>query len=209
MVRVLAAVMMLAAASASASPAIPSFEFSAAQLQSSIAAMRGEQLKKKAGELGPKISTLARTLQHDERETERLRSDLSFLESRLRRYQRPPAGRPDADPNLRWDVQRFTRDLSRLTRNAEWRLSDLRFLSAQAQKDQSLVAPATSLLSAARWLQNETNWFAMDARFAVHDFRRAGFTFEAMDLERDGRDLDLHAQELLDDADALLTKVRP
>ncbi len=199
MVRFLSAVLLFSAVSASASPAIPSFEFSAAQLQTAVAALRGAQIKTKAGDLGPRISRLAWDLERFQRDASQLRTDLRFLQQRL---QRP-------DSNLRWDVQRFTRELSQLTRDAQWRLSDLRFLSAEAVKDQALVGPATQLLNSARWLKSETNWLAMDARFATWDFRRAGFTFEAMDLDRDSRDVDEHAQDLQDEADKLLTKVRP
>jgi len=215
MVRILSAVLILAAVSASASPAIPSFEASAAQLQSSIAAMRAAQVQAKGANSGPQISSLTWDLERYERDISRMRNDLRWLQQRLRRAGssqpgRPgQPGRPDADPSLRWDVQRLVRDLGQTARDAQWRLNDLRFLAASAEKDETLVLPATRLLDAARRLKNETNWFAMDARFAYFDFTRAGFTFEGMDLDRNSRDVDMNAQSLQTEADRLLAKVRP
>lgn len=200
--------MMVAAVSVSASPALPSFEHSAAQLQSTIAALRAQQVRAKAANTGPQIANLAWDLERAERDASRLRSDLRFLLSRVRRYQRPQNGRPDMDPSLRWDVQRFTRELSQLTRDSQWRLNDLRFLTAQAEKDETLVAPASRLLDAARRFKSETGWLLMDARFASFDFRRAGLVFEGMDLDRDSRDVDERAQDLQSEAGRLLAKVR-
>jgi hypothetical protein len=199
---------MLAAASASASPAIPSFEVSAAQLQASIAAMRASQVQAKVAASGPQIDSLAWDLQRYERDLAQMRNDLRWLQQRLRRAGSTQPGQP-SDPSLRWDIQRLTRDLAQTSRDAQWRLNDLRFLAASAEKDEALVAPATRLLDAARRFKNETNWFSMDARFAYFDFMRAGYTFEGMDLDRNSRDVDTNAQALQTEADRLLAKVRP
>ncbi|MDD5303951.1 MAG: hypothetical protein PHS14_12695 [Elusimicrobia bacterium] len=211
MIRILSAVLMLAAASASATPAIPSFEFAASQLQSSIAAMRASQVQAKGANSGPQIDSMAWDLQRYDQDMLRLRNDLRWLQQRLRTQPGRPGqpGRPDADPSLRWDIQRLTQDLAQVSRDSQWRLNDLRFLASSAEKDETLVAPATRLLDAARRLKSETNWFNMDARFAYFDFMRAGFTFEGMDLDRNSRDIDTNAQSLQDEADKLLTKVRP
>lgn len=211
MVRILSAVLMMAAVSASASPAIPSFEFSAAQLQSSIAAMRASQVKAKGAASGPQIDSMAWDLQRYERDIAQMRNDLRWLQQRLRRAGSTQPGRPGqpSDPSLRWDIQRLVRDLAQTSRDAQWRLNDLRFLASSAEKDEALVAPATRLLDAAQRLKNETNWFSMDARFAYFDFMRAGYTFEGMDLDRNSRDVDTNAQALQTEADRLLSKVRP
>ncbi len=207
MVRILSAVLIFAAASASATPAIPSFEFSAAQLQTTIAALRVSQIQAKAGSIGPQIGNLAWDLERYQRDTQRLRNDLSWIQQRLRRVTNQP-GQPN-DSSLRWDIQRFTHETEQLSRDTQWRLNDLRHLSAQAQKDETLVAPATRLVNAARWLKSETNWFVSDARFASWDFRRAGYTFEGMDLDRNSRDLDDHSRDLEYESNRLLAKVRP
>ncbi len=205
MVKTSSLVLMLAAVSASATPAIPSFELSAAQLQSSLAAMRGAQIKAKAGDMAPRIVRMASDLQRCQRTATRLRSDLRLLVVRLREHQ---PGRPDNDPTLSLDVQRFTQDLAQLARDAQWRLSDLRFLSAQAEQDETLVAPASRLLDAARRFKGETNRLRMEARSAYPDFVDAGFDFEGMDVDRDSRDTDERAQDIQNEADELLTKVR-
>lgn len=204
MVRALSAALLFAAVSASASPAIPSFEFSVANIQASIAAMRAEQVQAKSGNIGPQIDSLAWDLERYERDTQRMRNDLRWLQQRLR-----STGQPNQDPSLRWDIQRLTRDLAQLSRDAQWRLNDLRMLTSQAEKDQALVAAASRLNDTARRLKSETNWFAMDARFAYFDFMRAGYTFEGMDLDRNSRDIDSRAQDLQSEADRLLAKVRP
>ncbi len=214
MVRMIAAALLITAVSASASPAIPSFEFAASQLQSSIAAMRASQVKAKGAASGPQIDSMAWDLQRYERDIAQMRNDLRWLQQRLRRAGSTQPGRPGqpgqpSDPSLRWDIQRLTRDLAQTTRDAQWRLNDLRFLASSAEKDEALVAPATRLLDAARRLKNETNWFSMDARFAYFDFMRAGYTFEGMDLDRNSRDVDTNAQALQTEADRLLAKVRP
>jgi hypothetical protein len=200
MVRILSAALLFAATSASAS-AIPSFEYTAWQLQSSIAALRTEQLNAKAGNIGPQISNLAWNLERAERETSRLRSELRLLQQRIRRQ--------SSDLSLRWDVQRFTRELAQVTRDMQWRVGDLRHLSAQAEKDEALVAPASRLVGAARWLKSETSWLLSDAHFASFDFERAGFTIESMNLDRDSRDLDWRALDLQTGAEQLLVKVKP
>jgi len=212
MVRALSAALLLAAVSASASPAIPSFEFSVANIQASIAAMRAEQVQAKAGNIGPQIDSLAWDLERYERDTQRMRNDLRWLQQRLRSQGNSQPGRPgqpNNDPSLRWDIQRLTRDLAQLSRDAQWRLNDLRMLTSQAEKDETLVAAASRLNDTARRLKSETNWFAMDARFAYFDFMRAGYTFEGMDLDRNSRDIDSRAQDLQSEADRLLAKVRP
>lgn len=205
MVRFLAVALLITAVSASASPAIPSFEFAASQLQSSIAAMRAAQVKATAADLGPQIENLAGDLERSTFDASRLRSDLRFL---LMRVNNPSNGRPDTDPALRWDIQRFSQDLAQLTRDAQWRLNDLRFLASQAAKDETLAAPASRLLNAARRFKGETNWLFLDARLASFDLMRAGFVPEGMDLDRDSRDVDGRAQDLQNEADKLLTKVR-
>jgi|CXWL01.1.fsa_nt_gi hypothetical protein len=220
MVQILSAALLLVAATAFATPAIPSFEFSVAHIESSVAALRAAQVKAKAGNIGPQIINLAWDLQRYERDTARLRNDLRWLQQRLRRqgFAQPGLplpgrpgrpGRPDSDPSLRWDVQRFTRDVDQLTRDSQWRIQDLRMLTAQAEKDETLVAPATRLLDAARQLKSETNWFLSDARFAHFDFSLAGYTSEGWELDRNSRDLDKHAQDLSSESDRLLSKVRP
>ena len=209
MVRILSAALLLAAVSASASPAIPSFEASMANIQAAIATSHVAQLKVKAGNIGPQLSSLAWDLERADQDANRMRNDLRWLLQRVRSYQRPQNGRPDMDPSLRWDVQRLTQDLSRMARDAQWRLMDLRNLSAQAEKDETLVGPASRVADAARRLKNDTNWLVSDARFGYFDLMRAGFTFEGMDLDRDSRDLDSRAQDLQNEAEKLLAKVRP
>ena len=200
---------LLISVSASASPAIPSFEFSSAQLQSSIVALRASQVQARSAASGPQIDSLAWDLQRYERDTQRLRNDLRWLQQRLRQAGSTQPGQPNTDPSLRWDVQRLSQDLAQMSRDSQWRLNDLRFLASSATKDETLVAPVSRLLDAARRLKSETTWFTMDARFAYFDFTRAGFPFEAMDLDRNSRDLDTNAQSLQSEADKLLTKVRP
>lgn len=215
MIRILSAVLMLTAVSASASPAIPSFEFSAAQLQSSIAAMRAAQVQAKGANTGPQITSMAWDLERYAQDMSRMRNDLSWLQQRLRRAGNVQPGRPgqpgqpNPDPSLRWDIERLVQDLAQTSRDAQWRLNDLRFISSSAEKDETLVMPATRLRDAANRLKSDTNWFSMDARFAYFDFMRAGFTFEGMDLDRNSRDIDNNAQELLTESDRLLAKVRP
>jgi hypothetical protein len=192
---------LLAAVSASASPAIPSFEFSAAQLTQSIATLRAEQIKTKGGTIGSQISTLTWDIERAGRDAEQLRSNLRWLLQRVR-YQNPN------DQTLRWDLQRFTQDLTQASRDAQWRLGDLRNLAAQAEKDETLVAPAQRLLDTTRRFKDATNWLLMDSRFAYFDLIRAGFTFEGMDLDRNSRDVDQNAQDMNNEANKLLTRVR-
>ncbi|UPT75188.1 MAG: hypothetical protein M0D55_05630 [Elusimicrobiota bacterium] len=208
MVRALSAAILLLPAAAYANPAVPSFEGALGEIRAAVAATRAAQVKAKAGDIGPRLSTLAWDLDRAERDAYRLRNDLRWLLQRARRYQKPQPGRPETDPSLRWDVQRFTRDLAQTTRDAQWRLGDLRHLSAQAEKDETLVGPASRVVDAARRLKNESNWLVMDARFGYWDLMRAGFTFEGMDLDRNSRDLDDHARDLQSEGDKLLAKVR-
>jgi hypothetical protein len=206
MVRALSAVLLLAASSASAlqgafvAPPVPAFELPSLELLQVVVP--------NPPSVGPQLDAMAWDLQRYERESQRLRSDLRFLLSRVRAYKHEN-GKPDPDPSLRWDVRRFTQSLGQLARDAQWRLNDLRYLSAQVPgKDDSLVFPAQRLADAARRLKSETNWLVFDARFGYFDFIRAGFSFEGMDLDRDSRDLDSHALDLQNDSDRLAAKVR-
>lgn len=208
MVRALSAALLLLPAAAYANPAVPSFEAAIAQIQAAVAATRAEQVKTKGADIGARLSNLSWDMERSERETSRLRNDMRWLLQRARRWQKPQPGKPDMDPSLRWDVQRFTRDLANVARDAQWRLQDLRSLSAQAEKDETLVGPATRVADSARRLKSETNWLLMDARFGYWDLIRAGFTFEGMDLDRNSRELDQSAQDLQTEGDRLVTKVR-
>jgi hypothetical protein len=206
MVHVLSAALLFAAVSLSASAAMTSFEVSAAQVQASIATLRGAQVRAKAGASAGQISNLTGNLNHYANQTRRLYNTMRWLQQRMRAG---GAGRSSSDPVLRWDVQRFMSDLSQLTRDAQWRLNDLRFLTASAEKDETLVAPASRLLDAARGFKSEMGWLAADARLAAFEFRDAGFIFESMDLDRDSRDLEGRTQDLQNEAARLLAKVRP
>lgn len=206
MVRALSAALLLAATSASAAPlALPSFEAAAFQLQASVKALRAASVKALGADIGPQLDSLAWDLQRFQQDAARMRSDLRFVMNRVNAG-RPGNGQPD--PNLRWDLQRFNQDLSSMSRDAQWRLNDLRTLSAQAQKDPGLAARAQRVVDAARWLKNDTNWLAFDARFAYSDLMRAGYSFEGMDLDRYSRDLDQSAADLQSEAERLLAKVR-
>lgn len=207
MVRISSLVLVLAAASVSASPATPSFELSAAQLQESASAMRGAQVKARTGDLKPRIIRMTLDLQRCERSALRLRRELGLLVVRLREY-KTKVGRVNNDPTLSLDVQRFTQDLAQLARDSQRSLNDLRFLASQAEKDEALVAPVSGLLDVARRFKNATSRLRLDARSAYPDFVRVGFTFEGMDMDRDSRDVDEHARDLQDEADQLLAKVR-
>ncbi|MDE2144193.1 MAG: hypothetical protein KGL74_02230 [Elusimicrobia bacterium] len=204
MIRALSAAMLLAAVSVSAAPpALPSFEAAAGQIQNTVAALRAASAKASSTGIGARLDSMAWDLQNAQQDVSRQRSDLRFLMSRVNGAQ---PGQPDQ--NLRWELQRLNQDLASLARDAGWRLDELRSLSAQAQKDPTLVGPATRLTDAARWLKSETNWLTFDARFASIGLLRAGLTFESMDLDRNGRDLDDNAAQLQTGADALLAKVR-
>ncbi|MBI4060898.1 MAG: hypothetical protein HY403_05650 [Elusimicrobia bacterium] len=205
MVKILSAILLTAAVSASASPAIPSFELSAAELQASVAAARASQTQARASDVDRRIEAVARELGRFDRVASRLRADLAPLLNRVRGY-RPSA--PNNDPDLRHDLQVFRQDLSYLARDSQWRLNDLRGLASQAGKDEALVAPAERLLGAARRFGGEASRLLTDARFAYPDFMRAGFAFEGADLDSDSRAVDSHAQDLEREAGRLLGKVR-
>ena len=81
--------LLLVGTTASATPAIPSFEFSAAQLQASITAMRLAQVKTKSGDIGSKLTSLTWDLQRSERDVSQLRRDLNPLMGRVRRHETP------------------------------------------------------------------------------------------------------------------------
>lgn len=205
MVRALSAALLLAATSASAAPlALPSFEAAAFQLQTSVKALRAASVKALSADIGPQLDSLSWDLQRSAQDASRMRDNLRFLMTRVN-TRRPGA---PADQNLTWDLQRFNQDLQTLAQDSQWRLNDLRSLSAQAQKDPNLVARAQNLDNAARALKSMTNWLVFDVRFDTMDLSRAGYTFESMDLDRYSRDADQNAQDLQNEADRLLAKVR-
>jgi hypothetical protein len=204
MIRALSAALLLAAVSASAAPlALPSFETAARDLQMSVRNLRAASVKSLASDIGPRLDAMSWDLQRVQQDSSRLRGDLRFIMYRVNAAQ---SGR--RDPNLGWDLQRFNQDLSAMARNSEFRLMDLRSLSAQAQKDPGLVAPAQRLVEAARWLKSETGWLIFDAGFDTSALMRAGYPMEGMDLDRNSRDLDQNSQELQSEAERLLAKVR-
>lgn len=217
MVRSLSLALVLAATSASAAPlALPSFENAAAQLHATVSALRASALKRKGADIGPRLNQMAWDVERSQQDVSRLRRELGFLLNRVRSGGNRPGnprdprhpGNGQPDQNLRWEFQRFNQDLARVARDGQWRLSDLRGLTAQAEKDPTLVVPAQRLVDSARWLKSETNWLANDARFAYFELIRAGLSFEGMDLDRNSRDLDQGAQDLQAEADRLLAKVR-
>ena len=205
MIRALSAALLLAASSASAAPlALPSFEAAAAQLQTTVKALRAASVKAMGADIGAQLDSMSWDFQRAEQDSSRLRDDLRFLMTRVDTT--PPGGRQD--PNLSWDLQRFNQDLQTLAQDSRFRLNDLRSLSAQAQKDPALVAHAQRLDDAARGLAATVKWMTFDARFDTGDLMRAGFSMESMDLDRNSRDLDQGSQDLQAEADRLLAKVR-
>ncbi len=189
---------MLVAVSSSAGPALLTFELSSASVQSAIAVTRAAQVKARAESLGPQIDALAQDLARSQSDASRLRSDMRILQSRLQR----------TDPAMRRDIEAFTRTTGQLVRDTQGRLGSLRFLSAQAVKNEILVAPATRLLDAALKLKSEADLFAAYARFASSDFMNAGYTLEGMDLDRNSHDIDLCAKDLHAESERMLSKVR-
>ncbi|NNN04353.1 MAG: hypothetical protein HKL90_00485 [Elusimicrobia bacterium] len=205
MIRGLSAALLLAATSVSAAPlALPSFENAASQLQATVKAQRAASVKTMGADIGAGLDSLSWDLQTSAQDAARMRDDLRLLITRV--DTRAP-GAP-ADQTLTGDLQRFNQDLQSLAQDSQFRLNDLRSLSAQAQKDPNLVAHAQNLDNAARGLASTTKWLVFDVGFDTADLSRAGYTFESMDLDRYSRDADQSAQDLQNEADRLLAKVR-
>jgi hypothetical protein len=209
MVKAALAALVLAAPSAFASGpvALPNFDAAILETHAAIKSFRAGQVKAKSADVSGRLNSIAWDLERSEREASRLRGELRWLLQRARGYRREQ-GKPDPDPSLRWDLQRFNRDLQSVARDADWRLNDLRMLNAQVEKDPNAVYPAQRLVDAARRLKQETHWVAFDARFGRFDLMRAGFSMEGWDLDRYSSDLDARAQDLESVAAQILAKVR-
>lgn len=207
MVLSLAAVL---AAAAHAGPAVmPSFENMLLDARAAVHATRAAQREQKSSNLGPRIDRAAWDLQRWQRDAQTLTRNLRFLKSRLNRYRAPQRGQPDMDPGLRWDVQRYSRDLEQHARDLRWTSQELTSVrQAITEKDPELAAAAARLESATTWLTSEERWLENELRWIGFDLRRAGFHFEAFDYERHGRDVEADVRAVEDETRQILAKVR-
>lgn len=200
---VLAALAFLVSAQVSAAPAL-TFESSLGQLRQTVVAARAEQVRAKNAALKHDLTRLANDARTLQWQGWNLRTRVGDVRRRAARYIPPRPGKPESDPFLRSELSRLTWDLRDHAWKAESAARDAQRIEREATQDPELVGPAEQLSFSARDYANETRWLAIEARNASWDVRRAGFSMEAWDLEResgnaenDSRDLETYAQRIL------------
>lgn len=192
-------------ASALLASVLSSFEASLGQIRRQALATRGEHKKAKALSLKAEIDSAAREASRLSWDASRQRGAVSELRRRAQRYEPDRPQRPGSDPFFRSDLQRAVwnlRDLSRETRRLS---AAVQRLAQTAPKDPALLQPAEALLRNAGHLRGEARWLETEADRASWDIRRAGFSLEAWDIERESRNtsdssrqIEAHAGRLVD-----------
>ena len=191
-----------------ATVAVP-FKAALGQIRRQVLKTKAVQDKIRALATAGEIRRLDSDANHHRSKVWRLERRLAKLRRRAQRLtqrrRRPPRRN---DPFFRNDLRRFTWDLDRLRRDIERTARDAQRVAATAVKDPALVSPAQSFVSSADWLEHEARGPGREARWAHWDIRRAGFPFEAMDIDRDVDFVARAARSIHSEARRLLDKVR-
>ncbi len=198
---------LLLAQPLSAGVAVP-FGTALNQIRTQVLKTKASQEKIRAQSTAGEISRLASDVRRHGWDTQRLERRLADIRRRVNRLRNDPSRPGRNDPFLRNDLRRLTWDLRDLKRAADRTESAVRRVAATAKKDPALVSPARSLSSNANWFDNDARSLEREARWAHWDIRRAGYTFEAMDIDRGTRDIARSARDIESEARRLLDKVR-
>ncbi len=204
----LAAVLAALAAPAWGGTALPSFEGAVHEMRASILSTRAEQIKVKTLSAKNELENLSHNVRRHDWEAGRLRRKISDIRRRVNRMGPDQPRRPDSDPFLRNDIRRLVRNLRDFVRKVERSQRRAEALANTVQKAPDLVRPAERLERNARAFVSEARWLENEARWARWDIRRAGFTFEAIDIERYSDEAHRAARRIKTAAGRILKKVR-
>ncbi|PCI32280.1 MAG: hypothetical protein COB53_12605 [Elusimicrobia bacterium] len=211
MIRLLAIAVLalpLLTQSLSAAPAL-SFEAALSSIRSTVRETQKKQIQAKDASQASSIRRVSNDLS-------RYRWDLQDAQRKIKdisRRAKQLANDRNRDPNhqdpfLRNDIRRLLWDLRDLNRDLNRASQTVSQLLRTAKKSPESVSPAQSLVSNTRWLKSDAGWMESDARWLRSDLRRAGFTFEGWDIEREVDVIDRKTRDLERDSRSLQTKVR-
>jgi hypothetical protein len=187
---------------------LPSFEDAISQAGGQFLQARAEQFQAKNALLAGDIQRAAREADSLSMDTWRLRSQLSDVRRPAQQAQNTGSNQPQ-DPFLRSEIQRLVWDLRDYSRKADDIYRDIQRISRSVQqKDPELVQPAGALVSSTQRLSSEYGWVSSDARWVSQDIRRAGFSMEAWDVERESSSAENSTRQALYEAQRLLGQVR-
>ncbi|MBI5211434.1 MAG: hypothetical protein HY927_15785 [Elusimicrobia bacterium] len=207
MTHVLTLIGLLAASSQATELALPDFETAIKAVRTQVMATRAAQAQAKYEAVASDLDRLAMDTRSLQWKASRYRNDLSDLRRRAQRLQPHQPGQPANDPFFRNDLNRVVWNL----RDFEWEIeriaNDAQQIARSAQADPTLVAAARRFVDAFTWTENEIGWVASEARWARWDIDRAGYTFEAWDIERYASDSDREIRDAHRAADEILRKV--
>lgn len=192
------------AASEAAVAAPASFEAALGAVRAQLAVQQAVHHESRVKNLGPELSAAASDARRLESNARSIEWKLRDLVWRARRRTQNPR---DTDPFLEFDLKRLAWDARDFARDAASLDRRVAALATRATKDPSLVAPASDLVRTADRLRSETSSLAREARFAYMDFSRAGYQFEAWDLERETQAAEDSARRALRNAELVLAKV--
>ena len=121
---------------------------------------------------------------------------------------RPGPGQPNRDPFFESDLRRVVWDLRDFRMRMGSLSRDVERLDRGAAPDPASVGPAQTLTDEASRLRSSVGWLTSEARWARMDLSSAGYTFEAMDVERETQDAERASYDIERDARSLLQRVR-
>lgn len=187
---------------------LPSFEAALAGARDGILKARAEQVQAKDAQLAQEIGRASRDADSIASDAWRLRSDISDVRRRAQHAQSGP-GQPNNDPFLRNDIQRLVWELRDFSRVVGDLARDIqRIARSVQQKDPDLVQPARALVGSAQRLNSEAGWIRNEANWASWDIRRAGFSMEAWDVERESSAAEDSSRQAQSEAQRLLQQVQ-
>jgi len=207
MLKIALSLVILASISASAAPAL-TFEQTLGQLRErTVAAVRKIRLKNAT--TPAEIKEWGEATHEFFWDARHLRDTLRDLGFRVRRYNPDQPGRPQQDPFLSNDLRRLIWEMRDFNRHMSLHLQRVQTAYRNAAPNAELVEPAELLSTRAQNVQFEVDWLESDARNIDWDLRRANFSFEAMDIEREMARMPQITRDVLREANLLLNKVRP
>jgi len=208
---ILAALAALWLAAPSQAQDLVSFENALGNLRQQVLTAKAEQADARSQALANDLQRLSFDIRNRVWDVQRQRNTFSDLRRRAQRMQRKDkANQPgqNNDPFFRNDLTRFVWDLQNFSRETERQRWELDRIFREASAAPELVNPVRMVQDALRDMSSQFQWLESDVRMGVWDIRRAGFSMEAWDIEREVGDLQREIRDMEALGRRLLDKVQ-
>lgn len=186
---------------------VASHAFQAVTFESELGAARQIILADQAGLKQAQNESLAKEIEALALEADRLRDKASSLSGNLDRIRRR-LQRERESLFLRIELDRLVAEFKVFRGDAAKAGKAADRICKSARKDPALLAPARKMRDNAKRFSSAAMWLEIYGRDASVEFRRAGYDFQAWDIERSTSDAMWAARDWLRLSKKLLNKVK-